>query len=483
MNTTALLILYNPYYQNDVIESHLEILKLHGKVSFGKIKSKMRNPHLEIMQSDNTDTESSIMESSTNKDSSLALALSSKLNINAEFNNKRQEIAKSPDSIKDFKQDISALSQYDTKEILDSSVYYIECNQTSENTESSHSKDSISHTQTDSMQTLINQTSTQNPLQLFLTDYANLYVCKVVSISKDKNVPAPAYYDEKGLCVEFWFEISDMQELVRNNFANVRDMFLANFKTLHNNRTFALYGNDYTYPLAITMKKHRDYFATFHANKQPILHYHNMFKTQEQIQMRNNLIDFIFGENLIYDLLTDSAENLINAELEYHANKGNPLYDCTGIVMLYSKTMEQEIGRFCKKLFKNLDIFETSQNQNSIGDYTYKVQGIESSIKEWLDSKALIMPNLGTLNHLLNTFRQNIYNFAKHGIKDSKNIGLMYFIAELQQFIRILQPIRNTTAHATKANLKEVLTLRKQILGIGSDSILVKMMVVYLALP
>lgn len=141
-----------------------------------------------------------------------------------------------------------------------------------------------------------------------------------------------------------------MQELVRNDFANVREMFLANFKTSHDNRTFALYGNDYTYPLVITMKQHRDYFATFHANKQPILHYHNMFKTEKQIQMRNNLIDFVFGESLIYELLTDSVENLINAELEYHANKDNPLYDCTGIVMLYSKTMEQEIGRFCKKI-------------------------------------------------------------------------------------------------------------------------------------
>lgn len=86
--------------------------------------------------------------------------------------------------------------------------------ESSHNDTATHSKDSIKHTQhartntiestqTDSMQTLINQTNTQNPLQLFLTDYANLYVCKVVSISKDKNVPAPAYYDEKGLCVEF----------------------------------------------------------------------------------------------------------------------------------------------------------------------------------------------------------------------------------------------------------------------------------------
>ena len=38
-----ILILYNPYYQSDVIEQHLKILNDKGKVAFGKIKSKRRD--------------------------------------------------------------------------------------------------------------------------------------------------------------------------------------------------------------------------------------------------------------------------------------------------------------------------------------------------------------------------------------------------------------------------------------------------------
>ena len=38
-----ILILYNPYYQSDVIEQHLKILNDNGKVAFGKIKSKRRD--------------------------------------------------------------------------------------------------------------------------------------------------------------------------------------------------------------------------------------------------------------------------------------------------------------------------------------------------------------------------------------------------------------------------------------------------------
>jgi len=38
-----ILILYNPYYEENVIEQHLEILKDKGSVAFGKVKSKLRD--------------------------------------------------------------------------------------------------------------------------------------------------------------------------------------------------------------------------------------------------------------------------------------------------------------------------------------------------------------------------------------------------------------------------------------------------------
>ncbi len=38
-----LIILYNPYYQNDVIEQHLKVLIENQKVAFGKVRSKLKN--------------------------------------------------------------------------------------------------------------------------------------------------------------------------------------------------------------------------------------------------------------------------------------------------------------------------------------------------------------------------------------------------------------------------------------------------------
>lgn len=100
-----LLILYNPYYQEDVIKQHLSILQEKSQVAFGKIKSKLNDQ---------------------------------------EKQNSLEEIYQS--------------------------------------------------------------TNEENFLQLFLSDYANLFVAKVVKISKNVDESLiPSYYKEKNLEVEDFF--------------------------------------------------------------------------------------------------------------------------------------------------------------------------------------------------------------------------------------------------------------------------------------
>ncbi len=38
-----LLALYNPYYNKNTIEQHLELLKENGVVAFGKVRSELRD--------------------------------------------------------------------------------------------------------------------------------------------------------------------------------------------------------------------------------------------------------------------------------------------------------------------------------------------------------------------------------------------------------------------------------------------------------
>lgn len=401
-NPTALLILYNPYYESSVIQSHLEILKAQGSVSFGKVKSKMR----------------------------------------------AQEPREQP-------------TQEPSAQILEPP------------------STAFASTQWEQLMASI---SSESPLQLFLSDYANLYVCKVTAITKEQIAQAPAYYEQKGLEVELWFVISDMRELVREDFTSVRDNFLANFIALHNNRTFAIYGNDYTYPLFISLKSQQHYFT------QDYPHYHNMFKTPEQITIRQRLIDYTFGSKLANVLLPDTMESLINAEIEYLANRANPLYDCTGIVLLYAKSMEQEIMRFYRTLFATLVEFEgtLAEVETPIAEITYSVQEVESSVQEWLEGRAKRTPTLGTTKHLRKCAQQVLEKWKEdkaYKLSGSNKHSISHFVSfKLGSFINTLQAIRNPAAHATQASIEQASTLRERILGIGQDSVLVALLLALSAL-
>ncbi|GAA7102134.1 hypothetical protein ID0213_05440 [Helicobacter pylori] len=114
-----LLILYNPYYQQDVIQQHLSVLQEKSQVGFGKIRSKLNDQE-------------------------------------------RQ----------------------------------------------------------DSLEEIYKATNEKNFLQLFLTDYANLFAAKVIKVSKNIDEGLiPSYYKEKNLEVEDFFIISDLRELVREDFS------------------------------------------------------------------------------------------------------------------------------------------------------------------------------------------------------------------------------------------------------------------------
>ncbi len=94
-----------------------------------------------------------------------------------------------------------------------------------------------------SLEEIYKATGEKNFLQLFLTDYANLFASKVIKVSKDIDESLiSSYYKEKNLEVEDFFIISDLRELVREDFSLLGDQFLANF-IAPNNHTYAIYGN------------------------------------------------------------------------------------------------------------------------------------------------------------------------------------------------------------------------------------------------
>ena len=297
----------------------------------------------------------------------------------------------------------------------------------------------------------------ENYLQFFLTDYSNIYVAKVVEVTdEDMSHIAPSYYKE--LEVEKWFIITDMREIARNNFEVVRDEVFSNFRTPNfNNRSYAIYGSNYVYPLVITLKKSIDYFAS---SDVAFKHYPNMFKSEEYLQIKSSLVRYSFGEKWVNKMHPDSLDNIISAEMEYIQNQLNPRYDFSTVIIKYAKTMEQEFYSFMKELFNLL-----LSTDVSVGQLSYKVQSKEYTINDIFTHK----PNIGTYIFLIREYK------VKEALEKAiENYHTKKFITStIPHYIKTVQKIRNQSVHAEAATLHDVEELRKSMLGISKMSMLI----------
>jgi len=354
-----LLSLYNPYYNENVIEQHLELLKENGLVAFGKIRSKLRD---------------------------------------------------------------------------------------------------YEHPNQDVLNVIYEQTSKEMPTQFFLTDYNSIYVANVVSVNESiKFIKVPKYYEE--LEVEYWFVFDDLRLIAHKDFEVIRDKILSNFKaTNFNDRTYAIYGNPYVYPMQVTMKEEINYFEK---DDEDFKFYTNIFKSEEQLQMKQNLIDFNFGKKSFYALAPNSQDNIISAEIEYMQNRDNLLYDFSSIIVKYSKAVELELYRFMKQVFAYL-----LKSKKELENFPYAIQGRDYKLKNILTHK----PNFGTYSYLIKS----------HEIKNAintqiQNGSLRHFIFVVTpSFIRTMQNIRNESVHGDSTPLKECNEIRNEVIGIGKGGMLVE---------
>ena len=358
-----LLILYNPYYQKDVIEQHVKVLQasedpLKARVAFGKIRSKLRD--------------------------------------------------------------------YD-------------------------------HPHRERLEAIFDRVSEERPLQLFLTDYADMYVGRVVEVrAGDRSVPAPDYYREKGLDVEHWFIMNDLRRIVRDDFTFVRDRILSNFTTPNfKGWHYAIYGNEYVYPLVVEMDEPIDYFDYDFADQR---YFPEIFGNEAAQRIQNDLIHYRFGEELFYAMHPNSRDALVAAETGYAEHREDPLYDFTPVVIQYSKAFERELYLFARHLFAWLG------EREDLSHITYTVQGREYNFADYQRHK----PNIGSTAHLLRHY--DIRNAMDRHLPGGALKSFVKF--QIQSTLKEIQEIRNEATHGEKTAKEVCESYRAKVVGIGESGML-----------
>lgn len=312
----------------------------------------------------------------------------------------------------------------------------------------------------DKVDALCDTITSENPLQLFLTDFSNVYVCYVEQVVIELNgVKAPSYYD--ALEVDRWFIVSDMREISRDDFTYVRDQLLVNFTTPnYGDHTYSLYGNRYDYPLMVDQREPINYFEGFGEGER---HFTRVFKNKLYTSIQHDLMHYVFGNELMYAMHPDSLESLITAEVDYLEYKDDATHDFSSITINYAKTFENESYYFLRKLFVKLLEYDPSLEKIS-----YQVQGRDYAFRDYLMQK----PNMGTNKYLLSQYEiKNSYkNLFNDWHKYTSLLNLLNY--ELKNAIFTIQKVRNKAAHEGMISKKECDEVRNVIIGVGQGSVL-----------
>lgn len=417
-----LLILYNPYYQSDVIKAHLEVLKAQGQVAFGKVRSKLKDKFGANLGAQNAKTAPALTHQN-----------------DAQTNANLQENLSTQNTISQGNSNTQTTPEF------------------SNANSNLQTTDENSQRQSNSLQALQALLDSLNSgfLQLFLTDYASLYVAKVVAISPTApDELVPSYYAQKKLSVEGYFFINDLREIVRDDFVCVRDKYLANFTTPEfENHTYALYGNSYAYPLVVEQKAEVCYFEGTER------HFLQLFKSAEFLRQKQALIDYTFGERYLYAMHPDSFDNLIYAELEFHACKDDKLFDFSPIVLRYAKCFEQECYLLVKKLVSVL-----AQKDGSVLTLAFMQANKNIEVKSLLENKAM----LGAYAHIIDNLLKN--HIKKHLSEDFAN-----FCKKFVKQIAFIQRVRNPAAHTELTTFAQANEVRSRLVGVAMPSQLLTM--------
>ena len=319
------------------------------------------------------------------------------------------------------------------------------------------------HSRQENIDTISDAVSPEKPLQLFLTDFSNMYVCRVEQVSDRlaegvEGVEVPAYYGQ--LDVERWFVVTDIREIARGDFEYVRDRVLVGLTTPnYGDHTYALYGNRYDYPLEVRQKVPLDYFEEY---ADGVRHFTRVFRSSQYTTIQRDLRHYVFG-SLLYRLHPDSLDAIVEAEVQYATHKDNATYDFAAITILYAKAFENEIYYFLRNLFGELMGYDAA-----LETLPYRVQGMDYTLYDYLRHK----PNMGTQKYLLS--QRPIYEAFSALYSDRRrHSALLTLIAyRLKDAITTFQSIRNEAAHGGTISRAECETVRGVLLGVGDESIL-----------
>lgn len=295
-------------------------------------------------------------------------------------------------------------------------------------------------------------------LQLYLTDYQSLYVADVRRISRDTPTPGdgvvPGYYAREGLACEAWLALADLRALVVHDLAAVQRELAQLRNVRYHDRRVSLYGGMVELPLIVTRP---DGLRFFSEEERRLLNNDRPWVVADADrtglgEVGAQLRDHLLGE-AAWEALTPAARTFVcSAESLLRRHWAMQAFDFSPVLVELGKAVELLVNRLLPRLLQRAPERLVLVNVDGTGHDLRQYHHLSLGQLAWL-----LQRDGELLSWVLGT----------HGLR------VKWLCTQAPALLRELADHRNPAAHAQVLTRADVLPLRNQWLGVGSDGHLV----------
>lgn len=288
-------------------------------------------------------------------------------------------------------------------------------------------------------------------LYLYLTDYRSLYVAHIGEITEDNVIATdpdavPAYYAERNLNCDCWFQLWDIRRLVHDDTPSVVRELTKLRNTRYSDRPVSIYGGMVDLPLIVTREDESRWFDPDTRRRLIGTRFWAEYDAERSgsAAMQRELRENRFG-NAAWEVLDPAARAFIaSAEEVFRRHRDDAAFNLHGVVTDFANAFEVQVNLLLQ-----------------LG-----MRGAPEQVRfANVEGTTLDLARQGPLS--LGQLARVIGDDAERNKHLKQKLG-EWFSASLPAILNELTKLRNPATHGGQLERSEVIALRNHLIGAGS---------------
>jgi hypothetical protein len=283
---------------------------------------------------------------------------------------------------------------------------------------------------------------------LYLTEYRSLYVAHVAAVTGDdvRQVPdqkahVPAYYYDLAEECDCWFRLTDIRLLVSDDGRAVADELRRLLNTRHEDHPVSLYGGMVDLPLIVRCAGEE---PRWFSDRESLLGEVRWVQRDGQARgeterLAADLRDNVLGRDCWARLSLTARGFLATGESVYRRHRDDLQFDFSAAAIEYAKALEVELNLLLRP---GLGAAGDTGHVN-LGQLAHALEEPKPALRSWLEKR-----------------------FGSEA---------RFLSGPLARKVSVFAGLRNKGAHSERVSVQKATLLREEVLGIGTEGLLVRL--------